>query len=162
MLDILWWILISALLLAGLVGTFVPALPGTTLILVGVLVHRLVFGAEGSVGWLTIGILTVLMLLAQAIDILGSVLGAKWLGASRWGILGVIVGATVGLFFGLWGLLLGPLLGALAAELIAGKELVHAGKAAWGTIIGTAFACVGKLALGITMVSLFFFMLFFG
>ncbi len=62
-----------------------------------------------SIGWGTLVALTLLTILAQALDIVsGAVNGAKWFGATRWGAVGGILGAIVGLFFGIPGLFLGP------------------------------------------------------
>jgi uncharacterized protein YqgC (DUF456 family) len=61
----------------------------------------------------------------------------------------------VGIFFGLPGLLVGPVIGALAGELIAGKRLVEAGRAGWGALLGNLAAMIGKLLIGLVMVSWF-------
>jgi uncharacterized protein len=150
--DWLWWLLTFGLMLAGLAGTLVPVLPGTTLVFAGALVHRVAFGPKRSVGWGVIMGMAVLLLLSLAVDFLGGMLGAKWGGASRWGIIGAVTGATVGIFFGLPGLLLGPLAGALLCELLAGKAVASATKSAWGTFIGTAAAGVAKFVIGLAMV----------
>ena len=42
--DALWWILIVSLMAIGLIGTVVPLIPGSVIILVAVVIHRIVFG----------------------------------------------------------------------------------------------------------------------
>jgi hypothetical protein len=150
--DWTWWLLTFALMLAGLAGTLLPVLPGTSLIMAGALVHRVAFGAERSVGWPVLAGMAVLLVLSLVVDFLGGMAGAKWGGASRWGVIGAVLGATVGIFFGLPGLLLGPLAGALACELLAGKGVAPATKSAWGTLIGTAAGAVAKFVAGLVMV----------
>jgi uncharacterized protein YqgC (DUF456 family) len=87
--------------------------------------------------------------------LLGGYLGARHFGASKLGMFGAVVGALVGMFFGIIGLLAGPLLGAIAGEVIAGKRLVKAGRAGWGTLLGNLLAMIGKLAIGLVMISWF-------
>jgi len=147
--DLLWWVLTSGLMLIGLVGTVVPLVPGTVLILVGAMVN---YFTLQSIGWGTLVGLTLLMILAQALDILSGAVGAKWFGATRWGAIGGILGAIVGLFFGLIGIFVGPLVGALLGELLGGKGILPAGKSGWGTFLGTTAGIVGKVAIGVIMI----------
>ena len=151
----LWWTLTLLLMLVGLVGTLIPLLPGTTIILAAATLHRLMLGEEQSIGWWTIGGLIALTLVSYALEILSGSLGAKWFGATRWGALGGLLGAIVGLFFGLVGVFLGPVIGVLLGELLGGKELLPAGKSTWGTVVGTTAGMIGNLALGVLMISWF-------
>src|SRR5438552_625615 len=95
----LWWTLTLLLMLLGLIGTVLPLVPGTVLILGAAVMHRLALGTEHSVGWTTLIGLTVLMVLAHVLDLVSGSLGAKWFGATRWGALGGIIGAIAGMFF---------------------------------------------------------------
>lgn len=151
----LWWTLTLALMLTGLVGTVVPLLPGTTIILAAAIMHHVALGAEKSVGWWTIGGLVVLTIVSYVVDFVSGAIGAKKFGASRWGAIGGIVGAIVGLFFGLPGIFLGPLVGVLAGELLGGKGLLPAGKSTWGTLLGTTAGLVGKLVIAALMIAWF-------
>ena len=54
----LWWTLTLTLMLAGLVGTVVPVLPGTTIILAAAIMHHLALGEAHSIGWWSIAALT--------------------------------------------------------------------------------------------------------
>lgn len=150
--DTFWWALTIFLMLAGLVGTVLPLVPGAVLILLGAVVNHF---ALGSVGWGTLVILTILAILTQALDIVSGAAGAKWFGATRWGAIGGILGAVVGLFFGLPGLFVGPLLGAVVGELLGGKGLLPAGKSGWGTFLGTTAGIIGKLAIAVAMIGWF-------
>lgn len=148
------------LMLIGLIGTIVPLVPGTVLILVGAFYHRWYFGPGESVGWITLGGLVFLTLLSQAVDFLSSAAGAKYFGATRWGILGGLAGGVVGLFFGLPGLIVGPLVGVLAGELLGGQRLLPATRSTWGTVIGTGVGMVVKVAIAFVMVGWFLIALF--
>lgn len=150
----LWWTLTLVLMLVGLIGVFVPLLPGTSLILLGAVLHRFLV-PQASVGWPTLIGLTVLMLVSQAVDLASGAVGAKRFGATKWGAYGGIIGAIVGLFFGLPGLLIGPLLGVFIGELLGGKQLLSATKSTWGTLLGTTAGMVLKFLIALGMVGWF-------
>lgn len=158
--DSIWWILTLFLMLAGLIGTVVPLLPGSVLILAGAVIHRLALGPEASVGWGTLVVLLVFVLIAQALDLISGSMGAKYFGATRWGAIGGIIGALVGLFFGLPGIFLGPLLGVLIGELLGGKGILPAGKSTWGSLLGTTAGIAAKLTIALVMIAWFFLALF--
>jgi hypothetical protein len=148
----LWWSLTLLLMLVGLIGTVVPLLPGTTIILAAAVLHHFTLGSEQSVGWWTLGALTALTLLSFVLELVSGSVGAKYFGATRWGAIGGILGGIVGLFFGVIGIFAGPLIGVLAGELLGGKGILPAGKSTWGTLLGTAAGMVGKLLIGVAMI----------
>jgi uncharacterized protein len=153
--ELLWWLITIVLFAVGLIGAVVPLLPGTTIILAAAIIHRLMLGPEKSVGWRTIAILAVLTLATYALDFLSGYFGAKYFGATKWGMFGAIIGAVVGIFFGFIGLFVGPVIGAIAGEFIAGKQLVDAGRAGWGSLLGNLAGMLGKLAIALVMIVLF-------
>lgn len=148
----LWWSLTLFLMFVGLVGTVVPLLPGTTIILAAAVLHHFMLGAEQSVGWWTLSALAVLTLLSFALDLVSGSIGAKYFGATRWGAIGGILGGIVGLFFGVIGIFIGPLVGVLAGELLGGKGILPAGKSTWGTVLGTAAGMIGKVLISVAMI----------
>ena len=150
-----WWTVTILLMVIGFVGTAVPLVPGTVLILGAAVMHRIALGADYSVGWVTLLWLTALMVLAHVVDLVSGAVGAKWFGATRWGAIGGIVGAIVGLFFMPIGLFVGPLVGVLACELLGGKEILPATHATWGTFLGTVAGIVGKLIIAAAMIAWF-------
>src|SRR3989442_4259357 len=153
--ELFWWFFTIALFAIGLIGTALPILPGTTIILAAVIIHRIMLGAEKSVGWKTIVVLILLTLLSYVFDFLGSYFGAKYFGATKWGAFGAILGALIGLFFGIVGLFVGPVISAVAGEFIAGKQMIDAGRAGWGSLLGNLGAMIGKLVLALAMITLF-------
>jgi len=148
----LWWTITLFLMLAGLVGSVLPWIPGSVFIFAGAVLHYVFLGPEKSVGVTTLIILGVLMVAALAVDVISGSLGAKWFGASRWGALGGIVGAVIGMFFGLIGAFVGPLVGVLIAELLAGRGILPAGRSTWGTLLGTTAGMIGKVGIALLMV----------
>lgn len=153
-LEVVWFCLALLLMTVGLAGSVLPALPGMPLIFVVAVLHRLLVGASGAQTWVLVT-LGVLGLLALAADYAAGVLGAKALGATRWGMLGAVLGGLVGLFFVPVGVILGPFLGAFALEFIAGQELRESAKAGAGAALGLLVGAVGKLACGVAMILLF-------
>ncbi len=139
----------------GLIGTVAPVLPGTVIILAAAIFHRLMVGADKSASWKIIAVLVVLVVVSYGFDFLGSYFGAKYFGATKWGALGAIGGGLIGLFFGLVGLLIGPVIGAIVGEFVAGKRMIDAGRAGWGSLLGNLAALVGKLAIGLVMIATF-------
>lgn len=138
----------------GLVGCILPAIPGTPLIFVGALAHRLYFGSSSVNNWIFLT-LFLLMLLSVLLDYLASTVGAKKLGATWRGMLGAIVGAIVGIFFSLPGIILGPFLGAMLFELAGGYAFKQALYAGFGAFLGLVAGAIGKCAIAVVMVALF-------
>jgi uncharacterized protein YqgC (DUF456 family) len=153
--ELFWWLFVIGLFAVGLLGTVVPVIPGTTIILAAAVIHRMMLGADKSVGWWSIAALVLLTVVSYALDFAGSSYGARRFGATRWGMLGAALGALIGIFFGLIGLFIGPVIGAVAAEFIAGKKMVDAGRAGWGSLLGSLAGMVGKLVIGFSMIVIF-------
>jgi uncharacterized protein len=153
--DFIWWLIAIVLMAVGLIGTVLPVIPGTTIILAAALLHQIMLGSEKSLGWWNIAALVLLTLLSYVLEFAAGYFGAKRFGATKWGAFGAVIGAIAGLFFPFPGLFIGPVVGALAGELVAGKRLVSAGRAGWGTLLGNLAGMLGKLTIGLAMVSWF-------
>jgi uncharacterized protein YqgC (DUF456 family) len=141
-------------MLAGLIGSILPAIPGVPLMLVAVIGHRLYFGAH-SVSNLVMIVLVVLTVISVLFDFLAGTFGANKFGATWRGAAGAIVGGIVGLFFNLPGIILGPFFGATLFELLGDRELKMALKAGLGATIGLLAGIIGKFAIGVVMILLF-------
>ncbi len=148
------WAIAIALILVGLAGTVLPALPGVPLVFVGLLLAAWADGFQ-EVGWFPLTLIGVLMVASFAIDFLASSLGAKRVGATWLALVGSVVGTIVGFFFGLPGLILGPFLGAALGEYISHRDLRRAGKVGMWTWIGMVFGAAMKIGLAFTMIGLF-------
>jgi len=153
--ELFWWFLTIVLFAVGLIGTVAPVLPGTTIILAAAVIHRLMLGGDKSIGWKTMVVLVLLTLISYVFDFLGSYFGAKYFGATKWGTFGAILCALVGLFFGPIGLFVGPVIGAVAGEFIAGKRMIDAGRAGWGSLLGNIGAMIAKLIIALAMIVIF-------
>jgi uncharacterized protein YqgC (DUF456 family) len=153
--ELLWWLIAIVLMAIGLIGTVLPVVPGTTIILAAAVIHRIMLGPMKSIGWWSIGVLLLLTLASYALDLASGYFGARRFGATKWGVVGMIAGGIIGLFFAFPGLLIGPVIGAIAGEIIGGKRLVKAGRAGWGTLLGNIAGMVGKLVIGLVMICWF-------
>lgn len=155
-----WYILAAALVMVGLAGVVLPALPGLPLVFAGMLLAAWAgdFERIGVVTLVALGLLTVLSLVA---DFVATAAGAKRVGAGPMAVWGAALGTLAGIFFGPLGLLAGPFLGALLGELWHTRALrraTHVGLATWlGLLLGTVL----KLALAFAMVGLFVLAWFF-
>ncbi len=158
--EILLYTLAAALILVGIAGTIVPALPGIPLVFAGMLVAAWA-GDFVQIGWPTLVILGVLTVISVIVDFVASLLGAKRVGASGWALFGAAAGTVVGMFLGLPGLILGPFAGALLGELIAGSNLRRSTTVGIGAWLGFVFGTLAKIALCFTMLGVFVFSLVF-
>jgi len=153
--ELFWWLFTIVLFAVGLIGTVLPVIPGTTIILAAAIIHRMMLGAEKSIGWRSIAILLLLTLATYALDFLSGYFGAKYFGATKWGMFGAVIGALVGIVFGIIGLFIGPVIGAITGEFIAGKRLIDAGRAGWGSLLGNLGGMIGKLVIALVMITIF-------
>jgi len=142
------------LVVAGTAGTVLPAIPGALFVFAGLFVAAWA-DDFARVGFGGLSIVAALGLLTLLVDLAGSVLGAKRVGASRQALAGAAIGAVVGIFFGIPGLILGPFAGAVLGELLARGGLVRAGKVGLATSLGLLLAAVAKLVLAFAMVATF-------
>lgn len=155
------YVLSAVMIAIGLLGTILPAIPGTTLVFAGMLLAAWAGDFQHISGW-TVALLAVLTVISFIIDFVASMLGTKVAGASRWAFVGAGVGAVLGLFFGIIGLLIGPFVGAVIGEAIATNHFKRAMTAGVGATIGLLFGAVAKIALAFTMLGIFLLALVIG
>jgi hypothetical protein len=148
------WLLCAALILVGLAGTVLPALPGTALVLAGILLGAWIDDFT-RVGWLTLTLVTVLAVLAWALDYVAGLMGARKVGASRQALIGAALGTVVGLFMGLVGVLFMPLVGAAVGEYLARRDHGQALKVGTATWLGMMLGMIAKVVLAFVMVGVF-------
>jgi len=153
-LSVLLWILSSVLVLAGLAGLVLPALPGAPLLFLGLVAAA---WAENFayIGWGTLTVLGGLAVLTYAVDFAAGAFGARRFGATNRAVVGAALGTLLGLFFGLPGVLLGPFVGAVTGELTGNRDLHRASKAGIGATLGLALGAAVKIALAFAMLGIF-------
>ena len=153
------YIIAGILIIVGLVGTVLPALPGLPLMFCGMLLGAWAGDFKEISVW-TIVLLAILMLVSVAVDFLATLLGAKKFGASKKAMLGAAIGTLAVFVFSIPGLILGPFVGAIIGEMMDGKEWRAATKTGFGTWLGLAIGTALKLALAFCMLGIFVMALF--
>jgi uncharacterized protein len=166
---ILYWVLF-AVMLVGIVGAFVPGIPGPTIILAAILIWGVAshyflalpwLAAFGAIAW-PLGIAIAILVIGIGVDLMASQWGAKKAGASNWGVWGAVIGMILG-FLGflptvpiggpiglILGLMLGPLLGAIVGEFLFTKDLQKSIKAGIGIVVGSV---VGNVIQGVLAIA---------
>jgi len=154
------WVVAVALILIGVAGTILPAIPGVTLVFLGMLLAAWIDHFARIPVWLVV-IFGVLTAISWVVDYFAAAAGAKRAGASKLAIAGAFIGTLLGIFTGLWGLLFMPLVGAAVGEFIAQRDVLRAGRvgiATWlGLLVGTAvkvaivFAMIGAFVLALIL-----------
>jgi uncharacterized protein YqgC (DUF456 family) len=159
--TVVLWVLAVALVLVGLAGVILPALPGTVLIFAG-----LVLAAWADdftrVGAATLVVIGVIGGLSYLVDFAAAALGAKHLGASPRAMAGAAVGTIAGLFLGLPGIILGPFVGAVLGELTVSRDARRVGRAGVAAWLGFAVGTAVKVAMACLMVGIFVAVWLFG
>lgn len=134
----------AVLMLLGILGSFLPVLPGPPLSYLGLLLLQLLPQPPFSTRFLLIYL--GLTLLVTIIDYLVPIYGSKKLGASKYGVWGSTLGLIAGLFFfPPLGIILGPFLGAVAGELLHGKKSNEALRSGLGAFLGFVGGTLLKL-----------------
>jgi uncharacterized protein YqgC (DUF456 family) len=152
--DAALWVLALLLVLAGIAGAILPAIPGAPLVFGGLLLGAWIDGFA-KVGWFPLVLIGLLTVMTFVVDVAATALGAKRLGASPLALVGAGVGSVTGLFFGFVGVLAGPFIGAVLGEYLARRDLRQAGKVGLGTWLGIVLGGAAKIALLLAMVGVF-------
>lgn len=166
-LVILYWVLL-AVMLVGVIGAVVPGIPGPSLILVAILVWCV--ATQFAIPLLPLGLIFVALILSALVEWLASYWGAKQVGASQWGQLGMFAGMALG-FFGLLpalplggpiaGVLLGGLLGGFVGEFLyrgnlpTGERVKTAGKVSLAIGLGNIVGNLIEVTLAIAAIGVF-------
>jgi len=154
MIEILVTILTGLLILVGIIGAVIPAIPDISLIWGATLGYGLIVGWGESGPWLFSAI-SVMGLVGVAADVWMSSAGAKMGGASIWSVIAGILSGIIGLFvFGPLGLVGGMALGTFLVELTRRKNATEALRAVLGVGLGYGASFLVKLVLSIGMAAI--------
>ena len=139
----------------GIIGAFLPVLPGPILGWIGLLLLHLTKVIKTD--WTFLGITLLLSILIFVLDYIIPAIGTKKYGGTKYGVYGSMIGLFVGIIFGgVIGIILGPFLGALLGEyLYDSTNTDRALRAAYGSFIGFVFSTGLKFAVSLTFFVLF-------
>ncbi|APG60495.1 DUF456 domain-containing protein [Christiangramia salexigens] len=129
-------LLIAALfMILGILGSFLPVLPGVPLSWIGLLIFYLIPGV--GINYWFLGITLAVALFIYVLNLVIPAVGTKRFGGSRKGMIGASIGLVVGIFAPFpFAVLICPFLGAFIGEIINKSNSRTAGKAAFGSFVG--------------------------
>lgn len=152
--EIVWIVLGSLFIISGIIGSFLPVLPGPPLGYIGLLIAH--FGLGSDYSWTFLLVWGVVVALVVTLDSFVPAEGARRMGGSRWAVYGCLIGAVAGLFFPPAGLILGPIAGAFLGELLSGNDSQKSFRAAMGSFAGFLIATIIKIGVSFTFAYYFF------
>ena len=133
--DIFLVLLASLFLILGIIGSFLPILPGPITSWFGFLILYLSGVTDFSISLLITTF--VIALIIWVLDFFIPAIGTKKFGGSKYGVIGTTIGLIIGVISPIpFGILIGPFLGALAGEVINKSKSNQAIKAAFGSFLG--------------------------
>lgn len=148
--DTLFIIIGAALILTGIIGSFLPVMPGPPFGYLGLLVLQLTSFTPFTTMFLVYWALIVIVVMTLE-NILPAI-GSERMGGTRYGMAGCILGGIAGIFFfPPFGIIIGPMAGAFIGELIYGQKSDMALRAAIGSFIGFFVGTVIKVAVSLVL-----------
>lgn len=147
-------VIAALLMILGLIGSFLPILPGPLTSWVGLLVFHLTDVVP--MNWTFLIITFVIALAIWVLDYIIPAMGTKRYGGSKAGMIGTTIGLLVGLFSPIpGGIIIGPFFGALIGELIYKSDFDKAVKAAFGSFIGFVASTFIKFVVAVIFLGFF-------
>lgn len=154
--DIALLILGFIFMLMGILGSFLPVLPGPPISWLGLLLLYLTKAIP--LDWWFLGTTLVIALLVFAMDYIIPAMGTKKFGGSKAGMIGTTLGLVVALVFpilGIFGIIVWPFVGAFIGEIINKADNKTALKAAFGSFLGFLTGTFLKFMVAIVYLGLF-------
>ena len=154
--DIALLVLGIILMLTGIIGSFLPVLPGPPISWLGLLVLYLTKAIPND--WVFLSVTLVIALVVFALDYIIPAIGTKKFGGTKSGMVGTTIGLLVAIFFpvlGIFGIVVWPFVGAFVGELLNKADQKTAFKAAFGSFIGFLTGTFLKFMLSIIYIGLF-------
>ena len=146
--------------LIGIIGSFLPIIPGPVTSWLGILLINLTSAVEFNLNFVLITFTVAVSV--GILDYIIPILGVKKLGGSRSGQIGTTVGLIVALvILGPIGIIVGPFLGALLGEMSTNKSFQNSLKPAFGSFIGVIAGSVIKFLISLSFL-FFYFDIFWG
>ncbi|MEW4923842.1 DUF456 domain-containing protein [Algibacter sp. 2305UL17-15] len=133
--DIILIIIALLFMLLGILGSFLPVLPGPITSWIGLLIIHFTDAIPMNKSFLIITFIIAAFI--WMVDYIIPAIGTKRFGGSKYGMIGTTVGLIIGLVAPIpGGIIIGPFFGALIGELINKNDSKTAVKAAFGSFIG--------------------------
>ncbi|MFO8130163.1 MAG: DUF456 domain-containing protein [Bacteroidales bacterium] len=163
--DILWIIIGTLLLIIGFIFCILPVLPGQVLSYASLLLLQLTNKKPFESDFLFM--MAFIMIGVTVLDYIVPVVGTRKFGGTRRGTYGSMIGLVISVIilpilgitigpFGILGLLLGPFLGAYIGESSSGRDSKEALRAAFGSFIGFLAGTLMKITFTVIVAFYFF------
>ena len=152
--DIFLVVVAAFFMFLGLIGSFLPVLPGPLTSWIGLLIFHLTDAVP--MNWTFLTITLIIAIAVWILDYIIPAIGTKKFGGSRAGMIGTTVGLIVGLLSPIpGGIIIGPFFGALIGELMNNADSKTAIKAAFGSFLGFLTSTFLKFIVAIVYLGLF-------
>ncbi|WP_396635807.1 DUF456 domain-containing protein [Maribacter sp. R77961] len=143
-------------MIVGILGSFLPVLPGPPISWIGLLLLYLTRAIPNN--WWILGVTLAVALVVFALDYIIPAMGTKKFGGTKAGMIGTTIGLLVAIFFpilGPLGIIILPFIGALVGELLNKADKKTATKAAFGSFLGFLTGTFLKFMVSIVFLGLF-------
>ncbi|APG65147.1 hypothetical protein LPB136_07200 [Tenacibaculum todarodis] len=153
--DIFLLLLGFVFVVLGIIGSFLPVLPGPLTSWIGLLLlhSTKIFPMD----WTFLGITLAIAILIWILDYFIPAMGTKRFGGTKYGVYGTTIGLLIGLFSPIpFGMLIGAFLGAFIGELMYdGKDTNRALKASFGAFLGFLASATIKFSIAVVYFVMF-------
>jgi uncharacterized protein YqgC (DUF456 family) len=152
--DIILIIIAALFMLLGIIGSFIPILPGPVTSWFGLLIVHFTDAIPIDKSFLIITFTIALFI--WLLDYIIPAIGTKRFGGTKYGMIGTTIGLIIGLIAPIpGGIIIGPFIGALIGELINKSDTKKATKAAFGSFIGFLTSTFIKFVVAIIYLGLY-------
>ena len=155
--EILFVVLGFILMLVGIIGSFLPVLPGVPVSWLGLV--ALYLSPKLEIDWTFLIITGIVAILLYILDYIIPALGTKKYGGSKAGVYGTMIGLAVGIIAPIpFGILIGAFVGAFIGEVAFNKTQGDvAVKAAFGSFLGFLASTFVKFMATIVYLGIFIY-----
>ena len=155
--DLILLALAGVFVVLGVLGSFLPVLPGVPLSWLGLLLLHL---SVAPMNYTFLGITLVVSIVIFILQYVIPALGTKYLGGSRSGMVGATLGLVVGIFIPIpFSIIIAPFVGAYIGEIMNKADSKTALRAAWGSFLGLLASTFMELVVTIIFLFLFIYKL---
>ena len=152
--DIILVLLGLLCMFIGILGSFLPVLPGAPISWVGLLILHLTNAIPMDLTYL--GVTLGVALLVFVLDFIIPAIGTKKFGGSKYGVVGTTVGLIVGIIAPIpFGIIIGPFVGAYIGEMMYQNNSKVATKAAFGSLVGFLTSSFMKFVVCVVFLGMF-------
>lgn len=152
--DILLIIIAMLFMVLGIIGSFLPVLPGPITSWVGLLILHLTNAIPTNKSFLIVTLLVAIII--WVLDYIIPAIGTKKYGGSKYGVIGTSIGLIIGIITPIpFGIIIGPFLGAYIGEILNKADSATALKAAFGSLVGFLTSTFIKFIVAMVYLGLF-------